>query len=115
MVLDQLVAPQPDLVLLRPRDDFYVHKNPGGSDILLVIEVADSSLDYDTTVKVGLYAILGIREYWVADLQNDRVICYSEPVEAGDHYKTVREFHRGDVLAPRLLPDCLLKIDVLLP
>ena len=115
VVLDQLVAPQPDLVLLRPRDDFYVHKNPGGSDILLAIEIADSSLDYDTTVKVGLYAILGIREYWVADLQNDRVICYSEPVEAGDHYKTVRECHKGDVLTPQGLPDCHLPLGVLLP
>ena len=67
------------------------------------------------SVKSALYAILGVPEYWVADLQNDRVLCYSEPEKDTEHYKTVREFHRGDVLAPRLLPDCLLKIDVLLP
>jgi Uma2 family endonuclease len=51
-------------------------------------------------------------EYWVADLPNDRMLCYSEDAE---HYRTVREFHRGDFVAPQLLPDCLLQIDVLLP
>jgi Uma2 family endonuclease len=115
VVLDQLVAPEPDVVLLRPRDDFYVRKNPGGTDILLILEVADSSLDYDTSVKSALYAILGVPEYWVADLQNDRVLCYSEPEKDTEHYKSICEVHRGDVVAPQLLPDCLLKIDILLP
>lgn len=115
VVLDQLVAPQPDLVLLKPREDFYVKKNPGGTDILLIVEVADSSLDYDTTVKPALYAILGVHEYWVADLQNDRVLCYSDPLKGTEHYQTVREFRQGDVLAPQLLPDCSLRANVLLP
>lgn len=115
VVLDQLVAPEPDLVLLRPRDDFYVKKNPGGPDILLIVEVADSSLDYDTNVKSALYAILGVAEYWVADLQNDRVLCYSDPVKDTEHYQTIREFHQGDILAPQLLPRCTMKADVLLP
>jgi Uma2 family endonuclease len=115
VVLDQLVAPEPDVVLLRPRDDFYVRKNPGGEDIFLIVEVADSSLDYDTSVKSALYAILGVPEYWVADLQNDRVLCYFDPEKGMEHYRTVREFHRGDVVAPQLLPDCQLQIDVLLP
>src|SRR5688572_22007646 len=115
VVLDPFVAPEPDLVLLRPRDDFYVRKNPGGPDILLIIEVADSSLDYDTTVKPALYALLGVPEYWVADLQNDRVLCYSDPVKDNEHYQTIRELHRGEVLTPKLLPECSLKTDVLLP
>jgi len=111
--LDQFCAPEPDLALVRPKDDFYVHKHPGASDILLIIEVADSSLEYDTTVKAGLYAILGVHEYWVADLQNNRLLAYSDPMK--DSYRTIREFHRGDLLAPQLLPDCRLKADVLLP
>ena len=49
--LDRFAALQPDLALLRPRDDFYVHKHPAGSDILFIVEVADSSLEYDTSVK----------------------------------------------------------------
>ena len=111
--LDRFCAPQPDVVLLRSRDDFYVGKNPGGSDILLVIEVADSSLEYDTSVKVELYAILGVQEYWVADLRNNRLIAYSQPVEDG--YQTIREFNRGDTVAPQLLPDCEIAGAVLLP
>ena len=111
--LDQFCAPQPDVVLLRPRDDFYVGKNPGGADIFLIIEVADSSLEYDTTVKVELYAILGVQEYLVADLQNNRLIAYSQPAE--DRYQTIREFHRGDTAAPQLLPECAIKVAVLLP
>ena len=113
VVLDQLCAPEPDVVLLRPKDDFYVSKNPGSADILLVIEIADSSLEYDTTTKLELYAILGIHEYWVADLQNDRLLAYSEPEK--DSYRTQREFHRSDMIAPQLLPDCRIAVSVLLP
>jgi Uma2 family endonuclease len=113
-VLDQFSAPQPDVLLLSPKDDFYVKKHPGPADVLLVIEMADSSLDYDTTVKCALYAIMGIREYWVADLQNDIVICHSESIPGKDSYLTVREFHRGDSLTPELLPDCSIPADVLL-
>jgi Uma2 family endonuclease len=65
-VLDKFVVPEPDLALLKPRDDFYAGKQPEAEDVLLIVEVADSSL-YDTTVKLGMYAILGIPEYWVAD------------------------------------------------
>ena len=115
VVLDQFFAPQPDLVLLRPRNDFYLEKNPGPSDIILIVEVAESSLEYDTTVKMAAYAIMGIHEYWVADLQNDRVLCYSDSVHGKDFYRTTREFRRGDVLAPELLPDCTLKLELLLP
>ena len=111
--LDKFCAPQPDVVLLRPRDDFYVRKNPAGPDIFLVIEVADSSLEYDTTVKVELYAILGVQEYWVADLRNDRLIVYSQPAE--DRYDSVREFPRGETVAPQLLPECTIEVAVLLP
>jgi Uma2 family endonuclease len=64
-------------------------------------------------VKLALYAIVGVREYWVADLRNDRVLCYSDP--SGDSYRTVREFHRADTLASLLLPDCPIQLDVLLP
>jgi Uma2 family endonuclease len=112
VVLDRFAAPLPDLVLLRPRDDFYVTKNPGGADILLVVEVADSSLDYDTRVKTALYAILGVQEYWVADLQNDQLIVHQDP--AGDAYRSVRMIERGEKIAPQLLPACAIATDILL-
>ena len=76
VVLDRFVAPQPDLALLRPKSDEYLSMHPAAKDILLIIEVADSSFDYDTTTKLVLYAILGIKEYWVADLQRRRLVVH---------------------------------------
>jgi len=114
-VLDKYSAPIPDLVVLRPRADFYAKKNPGPADVLLIIEVADSSLEYDTTVKVALYAIMGIPEYWVADLQNNRVICYSDPIKDKDAYHSVHEFRHGEIITPKLVPACRLDVEVLLP
>jgi Uma2 family endonuclease len=110
--LDRFSAPQPDLALLLKRDDFYAQKHPGPADILLIIEVADSSLEYDTTVKAALFAISGIREYWVADLQNLRVICHTDPMR--DAYRNVRELYRGDFVSPQLLPELVFPVDALL-
>jgi Uma2 family endonuclease len=113
VVLDTFAAPQPDISLLRRRDNFYADKHPGAADILLIIEVADSSLEYDLTVKLGLYSILGIPEYWVADLQSNRLLVYSNP--EGDAYRQMRELHRGESVAPLLLPDCQIPVELLLP
>ena len=110
--LDEYDEPQPDIVLLRPKDDFYFSKLPSPSDILLIIEVADSSLEYDRTIKARLYAETGIQEYWVMDLRNDRLFAYSNP--SGKSYGIVRELHRGDVIAPQLLSECRIEIAALL-
>lgn len=112
-ILDRFAAPQPDFALLRTREDFYARKHPGSNDIFLIIEVSDSSFEYDSTVKLALYAILRIQEYWIADLQHDRLLVHLDP--QGDTYRTVRELHRGDSVAPRLLPDCRIGVDVFLP
>jgi Uma2 family endonuclease len=113
VVLHKFAAPMPYIVLLRPRGRAYLEKNPDASDIFLIIEVADSSLELDTTVKLQLYAIMSVPEYWIADLRHNRVLVYSNPV--GDSYQRIRELHRGDTLAPSLLPDCVLLVDLLLP
>ena len=75
--LDAFSEPQPDLVLLRPREDFYRAAHPGPADVLLVIEIADSSLRYDRDVKASLYARHGIVEYWLVDLAASTVTSYS--------------------------------------
>jgi len=110
--LDLFYQPQPDLALLRPRDDFYASRHAAPGDILLVIEIADSSLEYDRDVKAPVYAAAGIPEYWLADLNANVVWCYSSP-ERGV-YRSVEPHRRGHTLAPRLLPSCAIAVDVLL-
>ena len=111
--LDEWDEPQPDLYLLRPKQDYYASGLAKPSDVFLIIEVADSSLDYDRTVKADLYAITKIPEYWIADVNNDRVLAYSDIQD--NVYRTMREFKRGQSLAPHLLPACPIPIHVLLP
>jgi Uma2 family endonuclease len=77
--LSNYSEPQPDIVILRPRDDFYANKFPQAEDVLLLIEVADSSLTYDRTIKLSLYAEYGIPEYWIANLERDVLEIYRQP------------------------------------
>ena len=77
--LDQHSQPEPDIALLKPRADFYRGGHPSASDVLLVIEVADTSLEFDRSVKVPLYARHGIAEVWLVDLQNRLFTIHREP------------------------------------
>lgn len=82
--LDDYSEPQPDVVLLKPQPDFYKHAHPGARDVLLVIEVADSSADYDLAMKVPQYAQAGIPEVWVVNLLQQVIDVYRRP--SGHHY-----------------------------
>lgn len=104
--------PEPDLVLLRPRADFYVSGHPGPADIQLIIEVAESSIHYDRDVKAPLYARCDVHEYWLVDLNENVLHRYLLP-ERGS-YRTAQRFARGQSLAPELLPNCVVSIDDLL-
>ena len=86
--------PEPDIVLLEPREHFYAEQLPGPDDALLVVEVADSSLAYDREVKIPLYARAGIQEVWLVDLSNDEVVVYLEPSARG--YGRVQTYRAGD-------------------
>ena len=110
--LDAFSEPQPDLVLLRPPEDVYRAAHPGPADILLVIEIADSSLRYDRDVKASLYARHGIVEYWLVDLAASTVTGHSSP--EGRAYRTAVVHARGEAMAPIALPDCTLTVDDLL-
>ena len=83
--LDAHSAPEPDLVLLHPRADFYADAHPSATDVLLAIEVADTSADYDRKEKLPLYARAGLPELWLIDLQKNRVEVYARP--QGDAYQ----------------------------
>ena len=75
--------PEPDLMLMAYKDDRYVSGHPSPQDILLLVEVSDSSLSYDTNAKLRHYARVGVPEVWIADLRNDRVISHTEPSPEG--------------------------------
>ncbi len=111
--LGAYTEPQPDVVLLRARADGYATRHPGPGDILLVIEVADSSLEYDRDVKAPLYAKTGIPEYWLVNLRDNVLIRHRQPEQGV--YRSVDTFSSRQTLAPALLPNCSLSIDVLLP
>ena len=93
---EQSSRPQPDVAVLRWRDDLYRGRLPGAEVVLLLIEVAYSSLDYDRTIKATIYAEAGIPEYWVVNLVEDVVEVYSEPGRGG--YAKVRRAVRGETL-----------------
>jgi Uma2 family endonuclease len=110
--LDSYSEPEPDLVLLRPRSDFYASRHAGPADTLLIIEVAQSSIEYDRDVKAPLYAAAGIPEYWLVDLNTNLLSRYSSP-ERGV-YRGVEQYRRGQSIAPQLVPTCLIAVDELL-
>jgi Uma2 family endonuclease len=96
IVLDDYSEPQPDVALLRRRDDFYEHSLPAPADVLLVIEVADTTLDYDRQIKVPLHARAGIAEVWIVNLMDEQVEVYAEPVNGA--YQSQRQAGRGETI-----------------
>ena len=101
ILLDDASEPQPDLAILRPRDDFYARgTRPGPADTLLVVEISDTSLRYDRGVKLALYARAGIGEVWIVDLQHGVLEACSEP--AGAAYQSMLTHAAGPQVALRL-------------
>ncbi len=95
--LDDTSEPQPDIVLLQPREDFYESASPQASDIFLLIEVADTTVQYDRQVKIPLYAEDNIAEVWLVDINGQCVEVYREP--ASDGYQNIQKFERGQTLS----------------
>jgi Uma2 family endonuclease len=71
--------PEPDIAIANLRQDNYLDSHPSPIDLILVVEVADSSLDFDKTTKANLYAAAGIQEYWIVNLIDDRLEIYRQP------------------------------------
>ena len=94
--------PQPDVILARPRRDFYAGAHPTAEDVFLVIEVADSTLRKDRMVKVPIYARQGVVEVWLVDLAARAVTVYADPVDGG--YRDVPTVHGEEPLSPQALP-----------
>jgi Uma2 family endonuclease len=109
--LDDYTEPQPDLALLKPRSDYYKRSLPTPGDIHLLVEVADSSLEYDQDVKMSLYARAGVREVWIVNLVDIWVEVYRDPSPVG--YTTLLRMLPGRTFAPEALPDLMISVDEL--
>lgn len=103
--LGENLEPQPDLAILRARD--YRNSLPGPEDVLLLIEVSDTTLRYDRETKLPLYARTGVREAWIMDLQNGMMERHTEPSESG--YGLVRRVGRSESLSSEVLPNIALR------
>jgi hypothetical protein len=110
--LDDLTEPEPDFAVLKPRPDFYRRATPRADEVLLLIEVADSSLAYDRAVKRSLYARHGIPEFWIVNLTAGEVEVCRTPI--GDNYASVSHVGRDGILEPELLPGAVAPVAVLL-
>ena len=106
--LNRCTEPEPDVVLLKPRKDFYRGKHADGGDVFLVVEVADTTLRYDRDVKVPRYAAAGVPEVWIEDLQNDLLLVYRDP--QGRSYTSSRTLKRDESIATLAIPDITFKV-----
>ena len=95
--------PQPDVMLLKPRLDDYSNAHPSAADVLLLIEVSDSTLTFDQSTKLSLYARYGVSEYWVVDVEGKRIVVYREPAAKG--YVRKLEFSAPNVISSQAFPD----------
>src|SRR5882724_10132038 len=110
--LDDFSEPQPDLALLKPRKDFYSKAHPAPEDVLVVIEVADTSVNYDRNVKLPLYARAGIPEAWLMVLRKDIIEVHSQPKNG--KYQKVQRLKRGKTLTSPTIRGLSFRVENLL-
>jgi len=110
--LTEKTEPQPDVVLLQPRADYYATAHPIPSEVLLLVEVSDSTVDFDRDVKVPNYARSGIQEVWLWDLEENCLEVYREPIANG--YTLMQKFERGQQVSPLAFPEFAVSIDLIL-
>jgi Uma2 family endonuclease len=110
--LGEYSEPQPDLALVRLRPDFYASGHPGPSDVLLVVEVVETSVESDREVKLPLYARAGVPEVWLVDLERGFIEVEQDPSPEG--YRSVQQRTHGQHLAALAFPDAGLSLDEML-
>lgn len=112
ILVDDKNSPEPDLAVLRKhRREFF--ENPAAADCCLVVEVSDATLSWDRTEKLKLYARAGIEEYWIADVNNRRLIVHQRP--SGEEYLDIRTFTDAETVAPLARPGADVPVADLLP
>jgi Uma2 family endonuclease len=109
VLLSDYSEPQPDLSLLKRRADYYAASHPVPADVLVLIEVADSTVETDRRNKIPTYAFAGIPEVWLIDLVRDIIEIHSNPHKG--FYQEVRIIQRGQKIISSTLPELKLKAD----
>jgi Uma2 family endonuclease len=105
--------PQPDIALLKPNTDRYRSALPTGADVLLIVEVADTTVEYDREIKLPLYARHGIPEVWLIDLKGGVLEIYLEPTAKG--YRKLLQPARGETITPVLANEVRLPLTEIWP
>jgi Uma2 family endonuclease len=100
--------PQPDIALLAPPSAKYRSALPTAADVLLIIEVADSSLAYDRDVKTKIYAAHGIPEMWIQDVQSATLWVYRDPI--GDSYSRIISLQKSDSVSLAKLAEAPISV-----
>jgi Uma2 family endonuclease len=108
VLLNNYTEPQPDLALLKFRPDFYAGKTPAAEDALLVLEVSDTTFDYDHDVKLPRYAAAGVMEVWVENLEQEVLLVCRDP--SGSTYQTKLTLQRTDSISVAAFPDIVFKV-----
>lgn len=112
LVLGEHQEPQPDFTVLRYRPDGYRVRHPRAADVLLVIEVGDTSVDSDRQTKIPLYTRAGVPEAWLVNLPADTVEVYRDP--RAESYASIQTAKRGETITPLQLPSITLEVDNIL-
>jgi Uma2 family endonuclease len=110
--LSERTEPQPDVVLLQFRDDDYETAHPVPSEVLLLVEVADSTVDNDRNVKIPIYARSLIQEVWLVNLVENSLEVYRQPTPNG--YSLILNLYPGQEVAPIAFPDFTVSVDLIL-
>lgn len=98
--------PEPDIAVVRARS--YAHAHPGVGDVLLIIEVSDTTLRYDTETKVPLYARAAIPEVWIVAIDFEHILRFTEPREDG--YRIVETFRSDEVITSTAVPGATITV-----
>jgi len=104
--------PEPDISILKPRDDDYEDRLPQPQDVHLLIEVSVTTVGYDRNIKSVRYSQAGILELWIVDINAELVEVYRNPSVNG--YESIQQFRRGDTISPLAFPDIAISVDDIL-
>lgn len=105
--------PEPDLVVLAGASRDYALRHPNGNEVVLLVEVSDSTARFDQTVKADLYARAGVPEYWVLDVNRRLLSVYRRPIDG--HYSRVTKTSAAESVSPEAIADMSVLVSDLLP